>query len=242
MEKAPPVVALPTFETVADKVVETNSVATVGEEAPAVRSARGTELTVTFLQLLQLFPSFDSEITPPPAEEVLSAQARTEYVPVEGNVYDFVVLELPPEARVDIEVEPRSVTVPPPLAAVATWKKFEKDEPVEAFPIFEIVEDRVTATPTVALVGVLLPAVKSGVGSGGLATKVAATLQLEPMDPVVNVLPPVIDPAQPETEFIEYPEFGVTVRVVVLPEVTVCDAGEIEPPEPALPVTVYVVS
>jgi hypothetical protein len=48
---------------------------------------------------------------------------------------------------------------------------------------------------------------------------------------------PDSDPPQPEAEAL-YPGFGVTVRVVVLPDVTDCVAGVIVPPEPAVPVTV----
>ena len=35
-----------------------------------------------------------------------------------------------------------------------------------------------------------------------------------------------------------YPEFGVTVNVVVVPELTILELGEIFPPVPALAVTV----
>ena len=41
------------------------------------------------------------------------------------------------------------------------------------------------------------------------------------------------------TELVTYPEFGVTVNVVVEPEVTDLEEGEIVPFEPAVPVTVY---
>jgi len=43
---------------------------------------------------------------------------------------------------------------------------------------------------------------------------------------------------QPVTEFIVYPEFGDTEKLVVLPEVTCREPGEIVPPAPALAVTV----
>jgi hypothetical protein len=95
-----------------------------------------------------------------------------------------------PEVRVDIEVEARSVIVPPPSTAVATWKKLLKDVPVDALPILEIVADRLTATFSVAVVGLELPAVRSGIGSGSAthalplqeapATQVAVATTPEP--------------------------------------------------------------
>ena len=39
--------------------------------------------------------------------------------------------------------EAKSVIVPPPAAAVATWKKFGKDIPVVAVPMLEMVEENV---------------------------------------------------------------------------------------------------
>ena len=66
-----------------DAPLTTDSGATNEEqEAPS------TELSVAvmFVQAPQLLFSFDSDITPPPAAEVLSAQTRIEYVPAEENV------------------------------------------------------------------------------------------------------------------------------------------------------------
>ena len=88
--------------------------------------------------------SFDSEIEPLLEELVLSAQARTEYVPgdvkvVEGEVAVLVA----PLASVDIVEEERSVIVPPPFDDVALWKKLEKELPVDALSMFEIVEEKV---------------------------------------------------------------------------------------------------
>ena len=57
------------------------------------------------------------------------------------------------------------------------------------------------------------------------------------MIPVVNVFPDKY-PLQPETELMLYPEYGVTVNVVVAPEVTSCEVGEIFPPVPAYVLTV----
>jgi hypothetical protein len=71
----------------------------------------------------------------------------------------------------------------------------------------------------------------------GLAEKLAVTVQAPVIAPVVNVLPES-DPLQPEAEAMKYPEFGVTVKVVVEPWLTVCEAGEIEPLEPTLVETV----
>ena len=143
--------------------------------------------TVTFVHAPQLFALFDSVITPPPADEVLSAHARAEYVPTEGKVYagDVAVL-LPDAVRAPIAVAVRSVTVPPPFAALATWMKLEKLAPVDALPMFEIMACRAIGTDTVAVIGVTEPAVRSGarqvpyVYPAGLNTPVA--LQLTDVD------------------------------------------------------------
>ena len=66
-----------------------------------------------------------------------------------------------------------------------------------------------------------------------MATNDAVTVQLAVIAPVVYVVPES-EPLQPETEDIEYPEFGEIVNVVVEPELTdVLDVGEMEPPVPA---------
>ena len=71
--------------------------------------------------------------------------------------------------------------------------------------------------------------------------KLAATLQLAVMAPVVKVLP-LSEPPQPVTALIVYPLFGVTVKLVVLLTITVCGVlGVMLPPAPALGVTVNVI-
>jgi len=100
-------------------------------------------VTVTFVQALQLLFSFDSVITPPPADEVLSAQALMEYVPAEAKVWETVAVPLPPAARAPMAEDVLSVMVPPPLAAEATWKKLLNPAPVPAVPILEIVDEKV---------------------------------------------------------------------------------------------------
>ena len=71
----------------------------------------------------------------------------------------------------------------------------------------------------------------------GLALKLAETVQLEVIAPVVYVFPDK-NPLQPEVELMLYPEFGVTEKVVVLPEITSRELGEMFPPDPALVLTV----
>ena len=56
---------------------------------------------------------------------------------------------------------PMSVA-PVPAASVAFWKRSVKPAPVEAGPVFEIVLERVTAVPAVAVVGEAGLAVRSG--------------------------------------------------------------------------------
>ena len=103
-------------------------------------------------------------ITPPPAELVLSAQARTEYVPLDRKVYaGEVAVAVPLAARVVIVVAVKSVIVPPPFTKVALWKKLLKLAPVEAVPLLVIVAVNVCATPTVAVDGEETPAVRFGV-------------------------------------------------------------------------------
>jgi hypothetical protein len=68
-----------------------------------------------------LLPSFNSSIIPPPADEVLSAQALTEYVPMDVKVYEGEVAVFDVfEVKVAIDLGARSLTMPPPFAAVAT--------------------------------------------------------------------------------------------------------------------------
>ena len=119
--------------------------------------------TVISVHGLQLSPSFDSVITPPPTDEVLSAQARIEYVPAfekvsEGEVEIAVLF---PASAVIVE-EARSVIVPPPPAAVALWKKLLNPVPVPAVLVLEITEEKVNGTPEVATAGVGASAVRFG--------------------------------------------------------------------------------
>lgn len=82
-----------------------------------------------------------------------------------------------PEAPLALEVmvvAARPVIVPPPLAAVATWKKLEKLAPVPAVPMFEIVEEKVRAVPAVAVDGVGAPAVRSGRGAAATVTVIVS--------------------------------------------------------------------
>jgi hypothetical protein len=88
-------------------------------------------------------PSFDSVIVPASIEELLSAQARIEYVPAAVKVFETEAVPVPPAAKAVMEVAPKSVMVPPPLAAEASWKKLLKLAPVEAAPVFEIVDENV---------------------------------------------------------------------------------------------------
>ena len=111
--------------------------------ADAVRSGPEEEI-VMFVHELQLLVSSASAIVPVLAAELLSAQARTEYVPVVLKVYEGEVMERDaPAARAEVEAAARSVMVPPPLAAEATWKKLEKEFTVEALPTLDIVEENV---------------------------------------------------------------------------------------------------
>ena len=57
---------------------------------------------------------------PPSNDEVLSAQARKEYEPLEGKVYFFVVALLFPGLRLNIDVDSKLEILPPPLKAVVT--------------------------------------------------------------------------------------------------------------------------
>ena len=49
---------------------------------------------------------------------------------------------------------------------------------------------------------------------------------------------PLRDPLHPLTELIRNPLLGVTVNEVVLPWLTLADPGLMEPPDPAVAVTV----
>ncbi len=76
----------------------------------------------------QLFPSYDSSIFPESLLFLLSAQARAEYVPAAGKVYDCDVVLEAPAAKVFMLLELRPVIVPPPFVAVAIWMKVSKGD------------------------------------------------------------------------------------------------------------------
>ena len=96
---------------------------------PFTQSLHGPQVplasdTFTSTQRLQLLPSSDSLINPPPALDVLSAQARTEYVPTAENVCDLVVVLLKPKFKAGMAVAARSVGVAqPPPGTLHIWKK-----------------------------------------------------------------------------------------------------------------------
>jgi len=69
---------------------------------------------------------------------------------------------LTPAAKAALELTERTLTVPPPPAAVATWNKLLKLAPVDPVPMFEIIVVKVRAVPAVAVVGEGAPAVRSG--------------------------------------------------------------------------------
>ncbi len=126
--------------------------------------------TVTLVQVEQLLASLPSVIAPT-NEALLSAQALTEYVPEDGNVYEEeVTVPLAPAVSSALIFTDKVDTVPPPPAAVATWKRLLNDAPVVALPMFEMFEVNVSAVPAVATAGVGAAAVKSGVGQTDGAT------------------------------------------------------------------------
>jgi hypothetical protein len=90
--------------------------------------------TVTAVQAPQLLPSLLSVIVPLFEAELLSAQARTYQVPVDGNVYERLASALAPDARADDCVCVPISVVFAPAALVARWNRFVKPAPVEAFP------------------------------------------------------------------------------------------------------------
>jgi len=92
-------------------------VAVKEQEKPA-----GATVTVTFVHGEQLLFSSDSVITPAEAEFVLSAQALIEPSAVKGTEGEVAVAEAPSSRALMVE-EVRSVVAPPPLGAVAFWKK-----------------------------------------------------------------------------------------------------------------------
>ena len=75
---------------------------------------------------------------------------------------DEVAVLFDPEASATIELV--EITVAPvPSAAVATWNKLLKPTPVEALPLFVIVEVKVRAVFAVAVVGAVIEAVRFGI-------------------------------------------------------------------------------
>jgi hypothetical protein len=120
------------------------------EQEPAMA---GLE-TVTVVHGPQLLSSFDSVMEPTSFRSLLSAQTRSEYVPMEAKEYDLLKVLVLPAARVGITTAGRtSVIVPPPLMAVATCRKFLKREPVLPVPTFLTMELNVVAVPVSAVVG-----------------------------------------------------------------------------------------
>lgn len=87
----------------------------VTDVADAVRvavGARGAEAT-TAVHAPQLLLSFDSEIVPAFAAELLSAQTRIYHVAAEGNEYESVALILPPAPSAEALCVPMSVALEP---------------------------------------------------------------------------------------------------------------------------------
>ncbi len=83
-------------------------------------------------------------------------------MPAEEKVYaGEVAVLLAPEARAVIDENVRSVLAPPPLAVADIWKKFEKLVTVEPVPLFVMVAEKFVESPTIAVVGVAEPAVRS---------------------------------------------------------------------------------
>ena len=119
--KPTPVEVFPLFVIVEEKVCATPLVAIVGVVSEAVRSLVGIVETTTSTHAPQLFPSFDSAIVPVLAAEFLSAQARTDFVPVVVNVYEEEEITLVAEApKAVVEEEASVVIVPVPPVALAT--------------------------------------------------------------------------------------------------------------------------
>jgi hypothetical protein len=79
------------------------------------------------------------------------------------------------------------------------------------------------------------PVATSDAGTDSFLQNVADTEQFDAIAPVVYVVPDS-EPPHPLALAV-YPAFGVTVRIAVEPLLTVWLAGEIEPPAPAVPVT-----
>ena len=83
---------------------------------------------------------------------------------------DEVAVLFDPEASATIELV--EITVAPvPSAAVATWNKLLKPTPVEALPLFVIVEVKVRAVFAVAVVGAVIEAVRFGIDNPKLISK-----------------------------------------------------------------------
>ncbi len=126
-------------------------------------------------------------------------------MPAEEKVYaGEVAVLLAPEARAVIDENVRSVLAPPPLAVADIWKKFEKLVTVEPVPLFVMVAEKFVESPTIAVVGVAEPAVRSGA-----AREVTVTFAHAPQlfsslttDPSLMTPPPALDvlSAQTRTE------------------------------------------
>jgi hypothetical protein len=127
-----------------------------------------TAATVTFVQAEQLLASLLS-VTDPLIDISLSAQSLTEYVPAETNVYvEDVAVLLAPAPRAAILLAEMAVNIGvPPLAELDNWKKLLNVALVllvVPVPMFEINPEKVSPVPTVAVIGDVIPAVRSEIG------------------------------------------------------------------------------
>lgn len=122
-------------------------------------------LTDTAVHAPQLLDSFVSSMTPLLLEELLSAHARTyqgELPFVDEKVYERVAENVLAEESDEERVYVPISVAPLPEEFVARWKSTVNPPMVATEPVFEMVEESVTGCPTVADVGVMLPAVRSG--------------------------------------------------------------------------------
>lgn len=156
--------------------------ATLGGEAVKMEISGSALATVIAVHAPQLLFSLDSVITPELLIELLSAQTLTYHVPYEVNAYEReAVAVLFAASEEDCADVPITVALVPEESS-AIWKRFVKPPPVEAVPLFVIVDERVTAVPTIAVVGVTKLAVRSG--AGGVTVTVAVAVFVVPPAPV----------------------------------------------------------
>ncbi len=84
-------------------------------------------------------------------------------MPEVAKVYEERVTEKVPPLTRELERTNVPMSVAPvPDASVALWKRLVKPAPVVASPVFDMVEESVRATPVVAMVGMMEPAVRFG--------------------------------------------------------------------------------